>query len=175
MNFNIRIALPGIYEEFDSAIVNTLDLHASRKIKFIRVNNHPHINKPLRKSIMKRSRLKNIANKSKNHIDIEKFKRQRNLVFKMNGATKKSLFNKIEPPRSGGEMFWKTCKPLFSEKTNIEERILLVEDDIVASGEIEIAFIFNKYFYCITESLDIYRRNDLYVTSTENKVLRCIN
>ena len=93
----------------------------------------------------------------------------------MNRAAKKSLFNKIEPPRSGGKMFWKTCKPLFSEKTNIEERILLVEDDIVASDEIKIASIFNKYFSCITESLDIYRWNDLYVTSTENKVLRCIN
>ena len=175
LNFNIRIAQPGIYEEFESAIVNTLDLHAPRKIKFIRGNNQPHINKPLRKAIMKRSRLKNIANKSKNHIDIEKFKRQRNLVVKMNRAAKKSLFNKIEPPRSGGKMFWKTCKPLFSEKTNIEERILLVEDDIVASDEIKIASIFNKYFSCITESLDIYRWNDLYVTSTENKVLRCIN
>ena len=79
LNFNIRIAQPGIYEEFESAIVNTLDLHAPRKIKFIRGNNQPHINKPLRKAIMKRSRLKNIANKSKNHIDIEKFKRQINL------------------------------------------------------------------------------------------------
>ena len=72
-------------------------------------------------------------------------------------------------------MFWKTCKPLFSEKTNIKERILLVEDDIVYSDEIEIASILNTCFSCITESLDIYRWNDLYVTSTENKVLRCIN
>ena len=44
----------------------------------------PHFNKNLRKQIVIRSRLKNKVNKSKNPIDIVKFKRQRNLVANLN-------------------------------------------------------------------------------------------
>ena len=38
------------------------------------------MNKMLRQAIVKRSRLKNKANKTKNHLDIRNYKKQRNIV-----------------------------------------------------------------------------------------------
>ena len=47
-------------------------------------NNKPHINKELRKAIMRRSRLKNKANKTKKPTDISDFKKQRNYFVNLN-------------------------------------------------------------------------------------------
>ena len=51
-----------------------LDKHAPNKTKIFR-GNHNHINKTLRKAIMKRSQLKNKANKMKDPKDILKYKK----------------------------------------------------------------------------------------------------
>ena len=43
---------------------------------------------------MKRSRLKNKANRSKDPVDIASYKKQRNLVVSLNYRTKSKYFNK---------------------------------------------------------------------------------
>ena len=102
---------------------------------------------------MKRSKLKDIANKTKDPEDIACYKKQRNLVVNMNRQAKKSYFTETI---NRSKSFWKTVKPFFcSKQSNCEERILLVEDDEVVSNEDELAFIFNKYLNRITDSLDI--------------------
>ena len=45
--------------------METLDKHAPKKTKIFRGNHKPHINKTLRKAIMKCSQPKNKANKTK--------------------------------------------------------------------------------------------------------------
>ena len=52
------------YSDFEKKFINTLNKHAPKKIKTFRGNQKPHINKTLRKAIMKRSQLKNKANKT---------------------------------------------------------------------------------------------------------------
>ena len=52
-----------LYDDFDHSFTSKLNKHASKKKKWIRENNKPHVNKALRQAIMKRSRLKNKANK----------------------------------------------------------------------------------------------------------------
>ena len=47
-----------------------LGKYAPKKKKQFRGNNKPHVNKMLRKAIMKRSKLKNKANKTKLPADI---------------------------------------------------------------------------------------------------------
>ena len=54
----------GNFAEFNDEFKAILDHHASIKQSKLRSNTKPHINKTLRKEIMKRSRLKNKANKS---------------------------------------------------------------------------------------------------------------
>ena len=47
--------------EFEKNLLKTLNKHAPKKTKIFRGNHKPHINKTLRKAIMKRSQLKNKA------------------------------------------------------------------------------------------------------------------
>ena len=58
------------YSYFEKTFIATLNKHAPKKIKTFRGNQNTHINKTLRKAIMKRSQLKNKANKTRNTTDI---------------------------------------------------------------------------------------------------------
>ena len=75
---------------------------------------------------MIRSRHKNKVNKSKNPIDIAKFKRQRNLLTNLNKTAKLQYFEKNVDCNS--KPFWKVCKPHFSN-SNMQENIILFEKD----------------------------------------------
>ena len=143
------------YKEFENIFTNILDKHAPLKAKLLRANNRLHITKNLRVAIMKRSKLKNIANKSNNPNDMANYRRQRNLVVNMNRKAKKSYFNSIDA-NSSSKHFWKACKPLFSNKSNaINERIQIVEEGELVNNSSEIATIFNNYFNRITDNLNI--------------------
>ena len=74
----------GNFSDFNNEFKNTLNNHAP--IKF-RGNTKQHVNKVLRKEIMKRSNLKNIANKSGKIEDKKRYKIQRNVVTKLNKKT----------------------------------------------------------------------------------------
>ena len=63
----------------------------------VRGNDKQHMNKSLRKAIMLQSRLKNRANRTGNEEDSKKYKKQRNLVVKLNRASKRNFFKKLEP------------------------------------------------------------------------------
>ncbi len=49
-----------------------LDKHAPIKTAVHRGKNKPHVHREMRKAIMKRTRLKNIANKTKSQDDLSK-------------------------------------------------------------------------------------------------------
>ena len=68
LNENLYSTQTGIYAAFQETFVRTLNIHAPLKVKIVRGNNKPYMNKTLRKAIMLRSRLKNKANKSKNLV-----------------------------------------------------------------------------------------------------------
>ena len=85
------------------------------KIKTFRGNQKLHINKTLCKAIMKRSQLKNKANKTRNAIDILNYKKERNYVVKLNNQCKKDHFDRLNPEKDL-KPFWKSCKPYFSNK-----------------------------------------------------------
>ena len=73
-----------------------MNVQAPKKSKIFRGNQKPHINKILRNAIMKRSQLKNKANKTKSVDDLIKYKKQRNLVVKLNKNCKKEFFDNLE-------------------------------------------------------------------------------
>ena len=56
---------------------NTLNIHAPRKIKFIRGNHSPFMNKKLSKATMKRTRLRNKFLRNKSPENRENFNKQR--------------------------------------------------------------------------------------------------
>ena len=76
------------YDDFDHIFTSKLNKHAPKKKKWIRGNNKPHVNKALRQAIMKRSKLKNKANKTKDPTDIKNYKKQRNYIVNLNKEAK---------------------------------------------------------------------------------------
>ena len=57
------------YDKFEYIFTSKLNKHAPKKRKWVRGNHKPHINKELRKAVMKISRLKYNANKTKKPTD----------------------------------------------------------------------------------------------------------
>ena len=51
--------------------------------------------------------------------------------------------------------FWRTVKPLFSDKIQASTAITLLENDELANDNKVVANIFNNYFVRITDSLNI--------------------
>ena len=130
--------------------------------------------KELKKAMMTRARLKNSANKTNRQEDIDRYKAQRNLVVKLNRNEKRNFFANLDPTAAGKDKnFWKTFKPLFSEKSsNGNQKIILVENDAIRDDETEISNIFNKYFVNITDTLPIEKVvSSLAVQNTSNDVV----
>ena len=101
------------YLEFEKNFVETLNKHAPKKTKIFRGNHKPHINKTLRKAIMKRSQLKNKANKTEDPKDILKYKKQCNYVVKLNSQSKKEHFDSLNPFLDFQSLFGKTASHIF--------------------------------------------------------------
>ena len=58
--------------------MNIFNKHVPIKLKYIRANDGPFMNKELRKEIMIRSKLKNIFNRGKTDASFLAYKKQRN-------------------------------------------------------------------------------------------------
>ena len=156
LRYNLEASQIGDFTSLYTILTETLDNHAPFKKRFLRGNNKPHVNKTLRKAIMKRSRLKNIYNKTRNEDDFKAYKKQRNFVVNLNQQSKKQFFSNIKTDKTKNcKTFWTSCKPFFSNKCCSKETISLIENNAVIQDETKVADIFNKYFNTITSTLVI--------------------
>ena len=127
------------YDDFDHIFRSKLNKHAPKNKKWIRGNNKPHVNKALCQTIMKRSSLKNKANRTKDPTDIKNYEKQRNYVANLNKQKKLEYFSKFES--NGNEPFWVNCKPYFTNKHS------KADTDIMLSGNGELILKNNcEYF-----------------------------
>ena len=82
--------------------------------------------------------------------------RHRNYVVNLIRREKKKYFASIDTNKiSDGKRFWKTIKPLFSDKNNVNEKITLINDDCIIAEDSQIAEIMNNFFSNIVKNLDI--------------------
>ena len=140
------------YLKFEKEFIDALNKHAHKKTNLFRANQKPHINKVLRSAIMKRSRLKNKANKTQ-AVDIFNYKKQRNLVVKINNECKREYFDKLNV-KTTTKPFWKTCKPYFSNKhSHGGSKITLIENVKIVFENNKIAKTFNTSFESVTLNL----------------------
>ena len=63
-------------------------------------NQKYHVEKNLPKAILKRSQLKNKANRAKQLEDITKYKKQQNFVIKLNREPKTQYFDNIQTSKN---------------------------------------------------------------------------
>ena len=121
-------------------------------------NQKPHVDKNLRKAIMKGSELKSKANRTKRPKDFSDCKKQRNLVVRLNKEKRIDYFENLETSKNS-KPFWNKCRSYFSNKhAHGESKIILIEKEnvILNSNEVveneklivkndEIAKIFNIF------------------------------
>ena len=115
---------------------------------------------------MKHSQLKNKANKTKSVDDLIKYKKQRNLVVKLNKNCQKEFFDNLET-KNNSKSFWNKCKPHFSNKHSkgISDIMLIEKDELLLKNKkVELMYsvhifrtdVFSSYFQSITDSLDLF-------------------
>ena len=154
--FNSKPLMTEDFNTFDSTVKSILDKQAPLKKKYLRANDGPFMTKELRKANMKRTRLKNRFNKTRTNENWAAYKRQRNLCVKILRQNKRSYYAQLDPKIvSDNKRFWKTVKPLFSNKIQSSSCITLLENGVVESDEGKVAEILNNYFVNITETLGI--------------------
>ena len=136
---------------------------------------------------MKRSALKRKASRAKQREDITKYKKQRNMVVKLNTETKLHYFNNLERSKHS-KLFWDKCRPYFSNKhVHGDSKIILIEkgeittntNQIVQKETLlvnndEIAMIFNKHFAETVEKLNTFEWPSNNADLTEEKLTKII-
>ena len=140
------------FRDFNNEFKSTSNDHPPIKSSKVRGNTKPHINNNLRKEIMKRSKLKNKANKS-DKIEDKK---------KLNKKLKKAYFKEKLPKRKDVKDFWNFCKPYFTNNGVCnDKKVILVEKEEVLRKDSKISDRFNNYSVIITDELGIYNWGDI--------------
>ena len=128
----------------------TLNKHAPLKKRYVRANQSPFMKRKFSKEIMKRSSLRNKFLNTKSNIDRKAYNKKRNYVVSLLRNEKKNFYNNLETKDViDNGTFWKTAKPLLSEKVTKQSKITLVEDDKIISQNDQTAKKFCEYFISI--------------------------
>ena len=111
----------------------------------------------LRKEMMHRTRYnKDKYNKDKTNENFETYKRQRNKCVKMLRKAKFNYYKDLDLNNlTDNSKFWKTVKPVFTDKVQVSQSITLIEKGEMVTDDLKIAEIFNNYFANITQDLEI--------------------
>ena len=79
---------------------------------------------------------RNCLRKDNNAGNLLAYKRQRNLCVKLLRKSKEVVYNNLNVTRrTDNRQVWQTIKPHFTDKTLKDERIIIVDGDIVVTKE----------------------------------------
>ena len=118
---------------------------------------------------MKRSNLKNIANKSGKTEDKKLYKIQQNVATKLIKKLKKAYFKENLPKGKDVKDFGNFFKPYLTNKSVYnDEKITLAEKDEVVRKDYKISDTFNNYFVNITDELRIYEWSNIPQNCLDN-------
>ena len=134
-------------ESFEKDFLEVFEKHAPKKTKYIRANQVPYMSKALRKAIMVRSKLQSNYFKNKSYQNMINYKKQRNFCSRLNKREKKNYYSKLDLKSvTDNKIFWKTMKPLYSDKGSHKPKITLIDEEKIITEDQEVSNIFNEYF-----------------------------
>ena len=140
------------YSAFQNCFEKVLDKHAPMKKTYSRANDGPFMNRVLRKATMLLSRLKNRYNKSSTAENWEAFCRHRNLCVKVFRNENNNFYKNLNiSDITDNKKFWRTVRPVLSDKGRSHSKITLIENDMIVSNDKEVAETLNDYFVSITD------------------------
>ena len=94
------------------------------------------MSKALRKTIMHRSKLKNIYNNYRTEHNWANYKKQINFCVNLLRKTKTEYFQKLNvKDLSDNRKFWKTIKPIFNNKGLNSNKLMLKENSRLIKEE----------------------------------------
>ena len=118
--------------------------------------------KKLSKAIMKRSQLEKYFHKKLTDKARMAYKKQKNYVSRLYKKERKSFYGNLNLSiLSDNKLFWKTVKPLISDKSNLGSKIKLVEGNKILDDDQEVAEELNSFFENTVSSLDIIENTDI--------------
>ena len=135
-----------VFENFNSVAEEVLNNYVPLKQKYLRANDAPFMTKTLRKVIMLRTQLRSGLNRYNTSENWKAFKKQRNKCVKILRQAKASYYGNLDMNSvTDNKKFWKTVKPLFTDKVQNSSSITLVENEKIITNDSEIAEIFNEF------------------------------
>ena len=145
------------FQRFCRISLDGLNKHAPRKKKHARGNQIPYFNKELLKVIMARTKLLNISYKI-GVRKIECVKQDKEIFVSFLRKTKKRYCENLnEKSVVDNKLFWKTVKPLLSDKVAGKDKIHLIESNELVKTDLETAEDLSNFFINIIQNLDISR------------------
>ena len=135
------------------------------------------INKEMKKSIMKRSRLRTRYLRFPSNENNVAYKIQRNICTNMLSKCKRDCYNNLNTNLiADNKKFWKTVKPLFSDEINSSHKITLINGNKIISENSDIAQIFNDFFSTAASKLNIEISDDhiMDVQYIKDRILKAI-
>ena len=120
----------------------------------------PFITKELSRKVMKRSRLRNNFLRKKTEETRKLYVKQRNKCVSLLKKAKKEYYQNLDEKNViDNKKFWKTVKPLLSDKSVSREKINLTENEKMLTSESETAETLNNFFSNIVKKLNIPKFN----------------
>ena len=156
------------YETFESIFLKALDKHAPCKKKIIRANQKPYMTRTLRKAIMKRSELERRYFKYNSSENNKAYRKQKKFCSRLYKKERRKYYSSLDiSDVTDNKRFWKTIKPLFSDKGVSSQNITLVKNDNIISSNQEVSETLNNFFKSAVNSLDI-RENRFLLTDSNH-------
>ena len=107
------------------------------------------MNKLLSRAHMKRTRLRNCYLKKRSEQNRLSYVKQRNYCVSLLRKNKKDCYANLNVKDIvDNKQFWRTVKPLFSDKTKSNEKITLLEGETVTTQDEQNADLLNIFFTC---------------------------
>ena len=101
-------------------------------------HNGPFITKALRKENMQRTKLRNRYNDHRTEENLKAYKKQRNKCVKLLCKANFDYYGNMDlGDLTDSHKFWKTVRPLFSDKVQVNSSVTLLEEGIMVSKDSE--------------------------------------
>ena len=105
---------------------------------------------------MNGTRLRNVYIRKRPDENRKKYSKQRNYCVSLLRRTKRKYDSSLDDKSIiDNKKFWRTVKPLLSDKSSFNPKITLIEDGEIISLDNEIADVLNSFFYNIVSNLNL--------------------
>ena len=154
------------YFDFERIFLQILDTHAPFKKKIVSANQAPFVTKTLRKAIMRRSEFESNYHKNPTKENNTSCRKQKNYCSRLYKKERKKYYANLNlNDITDSKKFWRTIKPLFSDKGQQTKQITLIDKGNIISDDHEVADTFSSMFNNAVNSLNIEENKHLLTFS----------